>query len=349
MPHSGGGGSHSGGGHHGGSHHSSSGSSGGSSRRVSNTPFEGSHTYVVYNKHGGSRIVYSDDKNYHAEMTKKEMIGQVLFGGIFALVGVIELIAIICILISGFRMGVRKTNIPDYVDQSVQVYDELDFITQAEETSLRKSLEEFRDKTGIIPAIEFTVDDAWSNDYLDMENFAYNEYVCNFTDEYHLLIIYSFGYVNNATGFHEFHWESMWGDNLSKTASTSDENYLADTIQENLTRANGKGVSNAIGQSFDTFFERLNRKGYYLETEMIFVCLFMLVHGGIFAAAGIAVSIEPIKKYKTSKEQGEETYKIDGTPVVLDCEYCKTPYYKGTIGNCKNCGAPLSVGEMHIY
>ncbi len=340
MPHSGGGGSHSGGGHHGGGHSSGHGGSGGSSVRVSSTPFHGSHTYAIYDKYGHSRIVYSDSSNYHAEMTKGQLIGGNFFGAIFMLPGVCELIAIVVILASFFSFGVKKTTVPSYVDRTVYIYDTLDHVSLQEEERLLTALEDFRDKTGIIPAVEFT-DEMYASDYTDLEAFAYNEYVVKFSDEYHLLILYSFGERNDATGFEEFRWESMWGDNLGKTAKTSDENYLADRIQTNLSRANGTGVADAITTSFQEFYQHLNKTGIKVEPEKLFVCLFLLIHGGVFFGAGLAVILGNTKKYKESQAKGESTYKINGTPQTMACQYCGTTYYLGTIGNCKNCGAAL--------
>lgn len=343
MPHSGGGGSHSGGGHHGGSHHSSgSRTSSGSNIRISDTPFTGCHTYAVYDKTGASRLVYTNKSNYRAEMTKSDLVFPSIFGAVFMLPGVIEFIVLICILVSCFHVGVRATKLPSYVDSDVCIIDTYDLVSAEEEAELKETLEDFRDKTGIIPAVEFTTDEFWMQDYYDMESFAYNEYVCNFYDEYHLLIVYSYGEENQDTGFNEFHWESMWGDDLGKTAKTSDEDYLADRIQANLSRANGEGVAEAIGTSFKEFFVRLDSTGFRIEDDQIFLCLFMVVHGGIFFAIGLGVLLSSVKKYKKSKEKGEITYKINGEVEILKCEYCGTTYYRGTIGNCPNCGAPLS-------
>lgn len=339
MPHSGGGGSHSGGGHHGGGH--SGGHSSGSSTRVSSTPFSGGRPYAVYDRHGHSRIVYANTLNYHAEMTKGQLIANIVFGSIFMLPGVIELIAILVLFLSFFHFGVRKTEIPPAVDSNVYIYDEMDLVSTNEEQELTASLERFRDETGIIPAVEFTVDPMWHQDYGDMESFAYNEYVCRFSDEHHLLIVYSFGSYNSSTGFNEFNWESMWGDDLSKTANTNDEDFLADTIQRNLTVANGEGVANAIAISFDSLYERLNQTGFRVDTDKLFVMLFLFVHGGIFFAVGLLSVLSAVKKYKKSQESGEKTYPINGEPVIMTCEYCDTTYYRGTIGNCHNCGAPL--------
>lgn len=341
MPHSGGGGSHSGGSHSSGSHGGSGGSSA-SKTRVSSTPFHGCHTYVVYGKNGSSRLVYSDSSSYKEEMTKGQMIGSIIFGSIFMIPGVVELIILIGILISGIHFGVHATKVPEYVDNSVHIYDELDYVSDMEEARLVASLEEFRDKTGIIPAVEFT-DTTWAMDFNTLEDYAYDRYVVNFTDEYHLLIVYSYGDENPKTGFNEFYWESMWGDDLGKTASGSDEEFLKDTLQANFSRANGQNVASAISNSFGEFFTRLDRKGFRLDGEMIFLVLFMLVHGGAFFGAGFTMIRGSIKSYKNSKEEGTMTCRIMGVPEPKACEYCNTTYYKGTVGNCPNCGAPLGL------
>jgi len=342
MPHSGGGGSHSGGSHSGGSHSSSHGGSGGSSTRVSSTPFKGCHTYVVYEKNGNSKLVYSDSGNYHEEFTKGQAIASAIFGCIFMIPGLLELIAIICILVSSIHLGVRPTKLPEYVDKEVYIYDEYDYVSELEEAKLIASLEDFRDKTGIIPAVEFT-DMTWEQDYNSLENYAYDKYVNNFYDEYHLLIVYSYGEENPNTGFNEFYWESMWGDDLGKTASSSDEDYLKNRLQAHFSRANGKNVADAIDKSFGEFFLSLDKAGFRFDSDKLFVVLFMLVHGGAFFAAGFAVTKASIKQYKESKEGGKVTCKIKGEPEPMACEYCGTTYYKGTIGNCHNCGAPLGL------
>lgn len=341
MPHSGGGGSHSGGGHHGGGHHSGGSGSSGSSSRVSSTPFTGCHTYAIYDRHGHSRLVYASSSNYHAEMTKKDLIFSTIFGSVFMLPGIIEFIVLVVTLLSCIYTGVKKTDIPGYVDQSVYIYDSFDLVTAEEEAALSAYLADFRDKTGIIPAVEFTTDDYWMMDYLDMENFAYNEYVCNFLDENHLLIVYSYGEENSATGFNEFHWESMWGDDLGRTANSRDEDALADYMQDTLTRANGKDVPAAILEAFNLFYIRLSQPGFKVTSDKIFLCMFMLIHGGIFFTVGLIVVLSSRKKYKASCDKGEKTYKIQGTPEVLKCEYCGNNYYKGTIGTCPACAAPL--------
>lgn len=92
MPHSGGGGSHSGGSHsssHSGGGGSHSGGGSGRSYRHSDTPFTGSHPFVVYSRTRRPRIVYSDNPHYSEEMTKGQCIICVIFGLWFAIPGLV--------------------------------------------------------------------------------------------------------------------------------------------------------------------------------------------------------------------------------------------------------------------
>ena len=337
MPHSGGGGSHSGGG---GGH---SGSGGGSSVKVSSTPFTGSHTYVVYDKTGSSKLVYANSRNYHAEMTKGSLIGNtILYSLFFALPGVGVLIMGFVMLVTSFHIGLSKTKYPITTDDTIYVFDDFDYISDIEEQKLIDSLTEFRDNTCVIPAVEFTNDGYWQSNYKEMENFAYDEYVNAFTDEYHLLIVYSYGYEDSKTGFNEFNWHTMWGDDLGKTIRTKDENFLADELQKEFSIANGKDVPLAITNSMDSLYHKLADSFIHFDDDLPagLGCLFW---GLIFGWIGVGMVKAAFSKYKTSKTKGEITYKINGTPEIKTCKYCSCTYYAGTVGNCIHCGAPLEI------
>lgn len=202
MPHSGGGGSHSGGSHS--SSHSSGGGShsSGPSYRKSNTPFTGSRTYIVYNNTSSPRIVYSDNPNYKEGVSKGAYYVTAIFSSLFIIPGAIAVLIAIGIFLSSFSIGYKKTKIPDYVNQNIIVSDIDDHLHELEKDDLVETLTEFRDETGIIPSITLVEDKDWYDDYYgDTENFAYNEYITKFSDEYHLLIVYSYSTENKDTGF----------------------------------------------------------------------------------------------------------------------------------------------------
>ncbi len=336
MPHSGGGGSHSGGG--GGGH-----SSGGSSTRVASAPFKGSHTYVVYDNTGASRLVYANSKDYHAEVTKKSLISNsIILTVFFAIPGFCVFVFGIISMITSLHFGMSKTDYPSRIDDTVYIFDDYDLVSDKEEQRLIETLEEFRDNTGVIPAVEFTYDDFWMGNYNgDMEPFAYNEYVTNFDDEYHLLVVYSYGYEDAQTGFNEFHWNAMWGNDLGKTIFSDDEVYFGDDLQKQFSIANGKNVSTAIETSVVNLYMRLTESFFRLDKGSLISGVGCLIWGLLFGGAGVAAVLSTISGYKKSKAKGEVTYKIKGTPQIGKCKYCECTYYLGTVGTCVHCGAPL--------
>ena len=346
MPHSGGGGSHSGGSHSsGGGSHSSGSGGGGRSYRHSSRPFSGSRAYVIYNRMGQSRVVYTHQPNYHEEMTKGMYIMSLIFGAFFLVPGAITILAGLGMLISSFSFGYHKTTLPGSVDQSITILDEAQHLSVSETATLEQSLTDFRDHTGIIPAIEFTEDASWQQDYTDMESFAYNEYICHFDDEYHLLITYGYGAENTGTGFQEFHYETMWGDDLGKTAGEKDEEKLRNLLQKELARANGTEVGSAMSRVFDDYLAYYEAKGFGVDVDRLLPAVFMCIWGLLFGGGGVTIILSARKQYQKSQEEGVKTYKINGTPKILYCAYCGSNYYAGTIGTCPHCGAPLRAEE----
>lgn len=352
MPHSGGGGSHSGGSHSsshsggGGSH--SGGGSGGSAYHHSDSPFTGGHPFVVYSRTRKPRIVYSDDPHYSEEMTKGQYAVGVIFGSCFAIPGLVFLLIGLCMFFSSFSIGYQKTKTPSSVEQSITILDDNGYLSAEEKTSLEQSLANFRDHTGIIPAVELTEDNTWQQDYTTMERFAYNEYICHFNDEYHLLVVYGYGDENPQTGFCEFHYETMWGDNLTKTASKKDENKLIDLLQKQFARVNGKQVGNAAADAFDEYLGYFEAKRFSVDGEKMADSAFMLIFGLPFFGVGLLFVISTHKEYKKTKNDGIKTYRINGTPEILKCDYCGCTYYAGTVGLCPHCGAPLKTSAEKV-
>ena len=342
MPHSGGGGSHSGGSSYSGGSSGGSGSSA-KSYRHSSTPFKGGRAFVIYNGMNEPKVVYTDEPNYHEETTKAQYIRAVLFAIVAGIPGIIIALLGIGMIFSSFGIGYKKTIVPDYVDQSILIQDDYDHLTDVELDILDQSLTAFRDHTGIIPAIEFTDDAAWEQDYSDMESFAYNEYICNFDDEYHLLITYGYGAENAQTGFSEFHYHTMWGDDLGKTAKKKDEDMLIDLLQKHLARANGDNVGEAMTMVFDDYLEYFEAKSFSIDTERLGGGLAELFFGALLATAFIGTAFVVRSNYLKAEKEGIKTYKISGKPKMLKCDYCGCTYYAGTIGTCPHCGAALKM------
>lgn len=231
------------------------------------------------------------------------------------------------------------THYPKKTDDTVIVYDDFDYLSDSEENELLAVLGDFRDKTGVIPSVELTNDDYLSQNYGNMENFAFVEYVTHFKDEYHLLIVYSYGHTDEETGFNEFCWHVMWGDDLGKTITYSDEEFLGDTLQKEFESANGQNVSAAIVDSLNILYDRLINKTVNVGGY------FMAAFGAIIVSMGIWGAICEVKAYMKSKEMGEVTYLIEGDPIKKTCKHCGCMYYEGTINLCLQCGTPVNLSE----
>ena len=237
------------------------------------------------------------------------------------------------------------TSSRERLHQSIMILDENGYLSAEETEALEQSLTDFRDHTGIIPAVELTEDATWQQDYITMERFAYNEYICHFDDEYHLLVVYGYGDKNPQTGFCEFHYETMWGNDLSKTASKKDENKLIDLLQKQFARANGEGVGGAAADAFNEYLEYFEVKRFSVDGGRVMNSAFMLIFGLPFLGAGLLVIIFAHKRYQEAKKEGVKTYRINGTPEILTCDYCGCTYYAGTVGLCPHCGAPLKASS----
>ena len=336
MPHSGGGGSHSGG-SHGGSHrssHRSSRSGGGGSVRTSSKPFSGCRTFVVYRRDKPTKMIYSNSE-YNKKMSLAELVFTCVFFGLFGMVPLFITVASIFLMVD---FGRKPINPP--VDKEIQIMDPYDLVSTAEEKELMISLERFYDTTGVVPAVEFTTDETWDYDYVSCESFAYNEYVTNFVDEKHVLIVYSYGYANEETGFNEFQWESMWGDEVGRAIRQRDEQAMTSIMQRNLTRANGNGVASAIGVSFDELNEQVSDTGIgFAEPGMVATGLGLFFMGTIFTTVIIFTIVSSIKKYKNVKKG--RVHEVDKGMIQLNCEFCGCMYISGTISVCPHCGAPI--------
>lgn len=333
MPHSGGGGSHSGG-SHGGSHSSSHSGGSGSSSRTSSKPFKGCRTFVVYNKRKQPKMVYSNT-DYNREISLGELIFSCIFTGIFALFPILMMVGSFALML---QFGHKPITSP--TDTEIQIIDNYNLVTQTEKEELRESLTRFYEITGAVPAVEFTTDDTWYDDYNTCEDFAYNEYVTNFSDEKHVLIIYSYGYSNEETGFNEFHWESMYGDELGRAVTTKDETTMLSIMQKNLTKANGHNVAHAIALSFDELSEQVSDTSiHFAERDMIITGLFLFFFAVLFLLIILIPIISTIKKYKLLKNGCiHEVYK---GMLQKNCAYCGCMYIVGTISSCPHCGAAI--------
>ena len=316
MPHSSGGGSHSGG------SHSSSSYSGGSSGR--STP-------AVYRSyHSGTRryVYYQNNRPYYYYSTEKVEEPSK------ATLPLLIVLFIVAILIS-IPLWTLIVDTPqklemDY-DTNIVIADNLDIMTEAEESELSMKLKEFQDVTGITPAVLTVSNDEWKPYYEGLENYAYDYYVNAFSDEKHWLIVYS---TDSGTKFEDWYWEGMQGDSTDYIITSSVVDRFNDVMQKELTSRTKYSVKDSISDSFSEVLPTIMDKSIDWE----FVILMVVVDGFvlIFFISQI-ISTKTAKKRsnsyacKTSKEQ----------PIEDTCSYCGGVYVHGIHISCPHCGAPI--------
>ena len=195
MPHSSGGGSHSGGSH--GGHGGSRGSS--ARTRTSSRPFHHSRRYVYY-RNNQPRYFYAG-----SDFKPGFSISQI--------------IVLIPFIIMGIYMLVQAIpHVPRYSDHSIVIKDEMKVI--GDEKGLMSELKAFQKKTGITPAVVTISNEEWMNSYYSLEDYAYDRYLEEFSDEMHWLIVYSQPEANK--GKREYwYWEGMQGNKTDSVLTYS--------------------------------------------------------------------------------------------------------------------------------
>ncbi|MBP5260995.1 MAG: TPM domain-containing protein [Clostridiales bacterium] len=320
MPHSSGGGSH-GGGSHGGSH---GGHGGGSGRHTSHAQFPGSTRYVYY-RDRQPVFVYS---NY--DITKKRSPARFLLLLFYAPF----------ILVMIFGVGKSAINIPvklmlDYDDEII-IDDRADVFS--DEAALEDTLEEFRDKTGITPAVISVNNGDWNKNYTNLENYAYDLYVNMFEDEKHWLIVYSQP-AEPKGEFVEWYWEGMQGDETDNIITVKTANTFNSVMQKNMTKSSNS-PDKAIKDTFDEVMPRfmkasVNWGGVFV---MIFVTGFLAVHAFFM----VFYTPKEAKYYKDAIKCEEEVVRQE------KCDYCGGVYIVGHHLSCPHCQAPVKAHDYTV-
>lgn len=228
------------------------------------------------------------------------------------------------------------------IDTSILIDDTCGCVDDA--AAIKKCFENFRDETGITPAL-ITVDDSWRERYNSLETFAYDRYVKSFSDESHWLIVYSLYPIGDGEAF-RWAFEGMQGDDTDKILKERYANQFTVALDGALRRSEIDGkpqLSTALNTAFTETKEDMMAKG--IETDNIMVLIFLAVMGFIFIYAGI-------KSYRTNENAIMYSNSVEIKPdvkIIEDkCDYCGGTYVVGTIhGTCPYCGAPLAAHDSN--
>lgn len=328
MPHSGGGGSHSGGSHgsssHG-SHSSYSSSSGGSKvyRGAKNVYYNGASRYMFLSN-GKPRYFYSDF-DYSKKAKNRTTLVTVIIFALFLIV--------ICFALS------QRIHVPVklHTNNEIIVQDNLD-ITSSE---LVSAFEEYKEKTGITPAIYTGYDSEWIPYYTSMENYAYELYINMIPDETYLLIVYTVDENNE-----DWHYELMLGDDTDHILTNNEAQKLNEKLCANLMRKRNTfsdAIANALKESAES-----SMKISLEEGSITLIVAFL-----IFVLVGIFAIIIPLKQFNPKVEgyNGEKIEKVDFKEPLefqsqITCPYCGTSFSLNTDIKCPNCGVEVTNGDI---
>lgn len=233
MPHSSGGGSH-GGGTHGGSH------GGGSGNHVSHHYYPGARRYRRH-RHG------HDDEYVYAKSKPQKV-------GLFSV--------ILVYLVSGFvgygtfmSVGseIPHKLTPVYKSPADHVEDKIDVFADDEE--LEQALGQFEEVSGICPVVYTVYNEDWLDEYADLETYAYSQYVDNYSDEQHFVIVYSIpedqaeGFASGELDVPDFAWEAIQGDETDPILTEGTFRHFARKLQDRLEE--GMDPGKALEASFE--------------------------------------------------------------------------------------------------
>ena len=320
MPHSSGGG-HSGGGFHGGGGFHSSGSHSTSSNRpaihYSRRPFFGAFHYVYYDRYYRPHSIYT---NAHAGSA----VGRVQLASLFIL-GVFFLIPLIIMIIGGIHTPKPlKTN----YDTTIVIRDETNVLSDNEEEALVETFHTFYEKTGITPAF-MSVEGVRES---RLENYAYVEYIKDFSDEKHWLIMYSTYPNSSEPQKTEWAFEGMQGNDTDIILHSKVLDKFNETVYNGLSDDN-ISVFTAFNDAFNMITPHIMDTYFEMDNSFLMVGIIWMVIVGISLGFQIYTYIQQ-SKIKNATKAPEDS-------VLTNCPYCDSPYYTGTITRCPKCGAVL--------
>lgn len=297
MPHSSGGGS-SGGGFHGGS-------SSGGGNRVSTHYFPGARRYRRYYSDGRpDEYIYANSK------PGKTGISALV---ILAVMGIIFMGAS---LFSAFT-GRPRFIVPVYSDEPA-IHDVVGLMEEKDKRELLSLMKDYNKLTGICPVIYTTFDEEWNREYTNLEKFAFDKYVSNFSDEQHWIFVYSI--PSNAAKFKpggpvtsdEFMWEAIQGDETDPIITESAFNRIGRTIQKVLE--DGKGPGSAFIAGFKRAITSAESKLHPKPLAAVLGTITKMVPFLLVAGIFIPLFIFSLKSYKKDKAMECEEVPLDVEP-----------------------------------
>ena len=321
MPssHGGGFGGGGGGGSFGGGFHSSGGSghSQNPGPRITNRPFHGARRYTYINSRGMMCFFYSNQTPRRTSLTSTIL----LYGGL-----IIFFIVLAAFLISS---AVPKKMSKIYISPTSSYYeDNAGIVTNANE--LNSEFNSFYELTGVQPYLYTIKAENFPKQYgaitkYTLEDFAYDLYIDQFSDEGHWLIVFV-KYENSPY----FGWVDMAGDYTQNIINDTFFNKFQKDMQRYLNTASQDGASITYCDAIITSFKNSEDYAFDMSSQARGqIIMYSFIFGGLVALM-LYVLIKSIQQ--TLKVNGYVNY-IEKNPekaassVSDDLEYVSPQSY----------------------
>jgi len=169
---------------------------------------------------------------------------------------------------------------------------------------LEEALVKFEDTTGVCPIVYCTYNSDWTT-YKDLEDYAYDLYVSNYSDEEHFMIVYSID--PDDTG--DWYWEYMIGDDTDDILTSGKLEKLGKTFQKDLEQGTEPGE--ALTRYFDEAADYVMLAKS--ETTNVFPPLIFMMMIMVFFIVAMIMSLRQYnRKYERVDKQGNPI--DDGQP-----------------------------------
>ena len=199
---------------------------------------------------------------------------------------------------------------------------------------LKKSMEDFYDTTGIIPAVITVSNEDWNEDYTSLENYAYDLYLNRFDDEVHWLIVYSESIKDN--GFNDWYWEGMQGNDTDPVLTERRANDFTVALHEKLLQRDKYSVDAAIGLTLEEHAPKMMK--VTMNGAMFAMGAFLTLMMAFISWYCFAVAYKPAKV----PEEYKNAQVCELTAVYQEpCNFCGGIFIIGMHTTCPHCGAAL--------
>jgi len=207
------------------------------------------------------------------------------------------------VMTAGILTEMPKKLKPHYLDMPC-VHDNIGIIDNEEE--LVSTLNEYCDTTGICPVIHTVYIEDWIGQYSSLEDYTFDAYVNEFSDEQHFVIVYTISeadadaYADGEKYVPDYAWEAVQGDETDPVITESNFRHFGSLVQDALE--SGKGPGTAFNDAFewanDDAAKRLDTNTTLSLISMLPTMIPVLIVSGVF----VLICVLMIRNYVKGKK-----------------------------------------------